>query len=123
MHKQQIIINLLGEPISTGSIYRSVCRGKFATVYMSKAGKDLKESYQWQIKSQYKGKPLDKPLSIALKLHFGTRRRCDWDNFHKLSMDACNGILWADDSQIQTSLVSKHYDKENPRIELEVTEL
>jgi len=118
-----IHITLLGEPLSTGSIYRSVCRGKFATVYMSKAGKDLKEDYQWQIKSQYKGRLLSGDLSIDVKIVYGTRRKADWDNFHKLSMDACTGLIWVDDSQIQEAHVYKLYNKENPRIELLIKEI
>jgi Holliday junction resolvase RusA-like endonuclease len=38
-------------------------------------------------------------------------------------MDALTGIVWLDDSQIQTAHVSKYYDKDNPRIELTIKEL
>lgn len=111
-------IILQGEPKSTNNIYKIVCRGKFGTYYMSKEGKDLKESYQWQVKSQYRGKPLDGSLEVEIKLYFGTKRRSDWDNFHKLSMDALTGIVWVDDSQIQKATVEKFFDKANPRIEI-----
>lgn len=117
-----INITLLGEPKSTNNIYKIVCRGRFGTYYMSKAGKDLKEDYQWQIKSQYKGKPMAISLKIDIGLYFGTKRQCDWDNFHKLSMDACTGLVWDDDSQIQEATVSKFYDKVNPRIEIKIRE-
>lgn len=114
------MITLLGEPLSTGSIYRASCRGSFPTTYMTQKGKDLKESYQWQAKSQWKKRPTSEPIVIGVKLFFGTKRKADWDNFHKLSMDALTGIIWVDDSQIQKATVEKFYDKNNARIEIEI---
>lgn len=89
---------------------------------MSGEGKTLKESYQWQAKSQCK-KILTEDLEIWIKIYFGTKRRCDWDNFHKLSMDSLTGIVWEDDSQIQIAHVEKNYCKENPRIEIIIKEI
>jgi len=114
------MITLLGEPISTGGVYKSVCRGSFPCVYMTQKGKTLKESYQWQAKSQWKKPIIATSIELDIKLYFGTKRRSDWDNFHKLSMDALSGIVWEDDSQIIKATVEKHYSKENPRIEIEI---
>ena len=44
------MITLLGKPESTNQIYRR--HGNI--IYMSKLGKQLKESYQWQAKKQWK---------------------------------------------------------------------
>ncbi len=85
---------------------------------MSSEGKALKEDYQWQAKSQWKGKMLKSPITLSIKLYFGDNRKNDWDNFHKLSMDALTGIVWEDDSQITGATVLKCFDRENPRIEL-----
>lgn len=90
---------------------------------MDKKGKTLKEDYQWQARGQHTGKPLTSRLEIHVKLFFGRRGTRDWDNFHKLSMDALSGIVWEDDEQIDIAHVEKHFDKENPRIEIEVHEL
>ena len=115
---------LFGEPHSTGSLYKHVCRGSFPTVYMSAKGKALKTDYQWQAKSQFMGKkPLSKDIAIKIKIFFGTKRKSDWDNFHKLSMDALTGIVWEDDSQIRRATVELDYDKLTPRIELDIKEL
>lgn len=119
-----INIVLEGQPLSTGHLYKVACRGKFPTVYMTADGKKLKESYQWQAKSQYRRqKPLQRELEVWITLYFGTKRKSDWDNFHKISMDALSGIVWVDDVQIIESHVSKRYDKKNPRIEVEVREI
>ena len=107
---------LLGNPKTTNRLYRR--HGHI--MYMSRDGKELKESYQWQAKSQWKLPILTGDLHIIIRIFFGTKRKADWDNFHKLSMDALSGIVWEDDSQIQIATVIKDYDKLNPRIEIDI---
>jgi Holliday junction resolvase RusA-like endonuclease len=116
-------ITLLGEPKSTQHIYKMSCVGGFARMYMSSEGKALKESYQWQAKSQHSGPPFEGPVSVSIVLYFQTKRQGDWDNFHKISMDALTGIVWVDDKQIKSARVTMSYDKKNPRIEIEVSRL
>jgi crossover junction endodeoxyribonuclease RusA len=45
-------------------------------------------------------------------------RRGDLDNTAKCLLDACNGCLWLDDSQIVGLMLLRHDDKHNPRVEL-----
>lgn len=111
-------IILLGEPKSTGAIYKITCRGRFGTYYVSQEGKAVKASYLKQVAEQWKQEKILEPVSITIDLYFGTKRQCDIDNFHKLSLDSLTGTVWEDDSQIQKMIVEKHYDKENPRIEI-----
>lgn len=86
--------------------------------YMTNEARDLKEAYQWEAKSQWKGKPLTGDICLDIRLYFDNHRKRDWDNFHKLSMDALTGIAWEDDSQIKEATVKMGYDKADPRIEL-----
>lgn len=113
-------MTLTGQPKSTNHIYKNTCRGGFSSTYLSPEGKALKEQYQWEARSQWPGKPLECELEVTVHLYFGTTRKCDWDNFHKLWQDALNGIVWKDDSQIVVAHVFKHYDKHKPRIEVDV---
>lgn len=113
-------IVLLGEPKSTNNIYKSTCRGRFASVYMSKEGKDLKESYTLQAINQFKKKPHECELEVTVNLYHGTHRRSDIDNFNKILFDSLTGLVWVDDSQIVVLTTRKHYDKNNPRIEIEI---
>lgn len=113
-------IILKGKPKSTRAVYRSMCRGSVPTVYLSAEARALKEDYQWQAKSQWQKKPLSGPLTVIISTYHDTKRKNDWDNFHKLSMDALTGIVYDDDSQITKAVVNKCYDKEDPRIEIEV---
>lgn len=117
-------IILKGKPLTTNRIYKSVCRGNFPKVYLSNEGKSLKESYQWQAKQQWgHEEPLKGRLKVTIITYHGMNGKKDWDNFHKLSMDALSGIVYEDDSQIYFATVMKAYDKKDPRIEIEIEEL
>ena len=85
---------------------------------MTPEGKALKEQYQWEAKSQWKGKPLEGDIEVSITLYFGTKRRADLDNFNKLSLDALTGIAYLDDSQISELHLKRAYDKIKPRIEI-----
>src|SRR3978361_516293 len=114
-------IVLSGEPKSTQHIYRNTCRGGFSTTYMTAEGKALKEQYQWEARSPWKGKPLEGDIEVSITLYFGTKRRADLDNFNKLSMDALTGIAYLDDSQIAKLTIERGYDKARPKIEIGLT--
>jgi Holliday junction resolvase RusA-like endonuclease len=116
-------IVLSGEPKSTQHIYGLACRGRFPQRYMTPAGKRLKWEYQLEARSQWRGKPLTGDIEVSVTLYFGTKRRADWDNFHKLSCDALSGIAYEDDSQIRQVTVALAYDKQKPRIEIAVAPL
>jgi Holliday junction resolvase RusA-like endonuclease len=90
---------------------------------MTPAGKALKEQIQWEAKAQWKRKPLVGHVAVSITLYFGTKRKADWDNFHKLSCDALSGIAYGDDSQIKRAVVAVGYDKQRPRIEIAVEPL
>lgn len=87
---------------------------------MSKEGKKVKASYVEQTIAQWPNKPLTGDVTVHVGLYFGTKRKADIDNFHKLSFDALTKIVWVDDSQIQKMTVEKFYDKKNPRTEITI---
>ena len=118
-----MILILKGKPISTNSIYRYTCRGKFPAMYMTKDGKELKESYQWQLKNQFKNKPFKNDVGLQVDLFFNNNRKNDIDNFQKILQDSMNGIIFDDDSQIQELTIRKNIDKKFSRIEVEIYEL
>lgn len=55
------------------------------------------------------------------KFNRSSRRFGDCDNLFKAVADALNGICYEDDSQIVVASVEKHVDKENPRVEVALT--
>jgi crossover junction endodeoxyribonuclease RusA len=114
------MITLTGNPFSTNNIYFSSPKMKPGMRIMSQKARDRKEQYGWEAKSQWHKGILQGDVEINIRLYFGDKRRRDWDNYHKLSIDALTGIVWEDDSQIQIAHVRKYYDKEKPRIEVEI---
>lgn len=116
-------IILEGAPQSTNHLYKHTCFGNRPRVYMDANGKAMKESYQWQVKSQWKENMIVDNIELEIDLYFKDRRRRDWDNYHKITMDAMEDIVFKDDSQIQKTTVIKHIDKENPRTEIIIKKL
>lgn len=115
-------IILRGEPKSTQHIYKITCR-PFPSMYMTPEGRSIKEDYAWQAKSQWKGPLLSVPFGMNVWFFHGTRRKQDIDNYSKLLFDALTRVVWEDDNLIHQMHSYKEYDKENPRIEIELFEL
>jgi Holliday junction resolvase RusA-like endonuclease len=59
-------------------------------------------------------------FAVELDVYTQDARRRDLDNFAKTVGDACNGVIWEDDSQIVEWRLRKHIDRERPRIEVRV---
>lgn len=112
---------LLGQPRSTQHCYKYRNAGRFIQGYMDTKCKSLKEDYQKQLMNQVSTPILKTPLKAKIALWHGTKRVTDIDNFNKLILDALTGIVYEDDSQIEELTITKHYDKENPRVEIEIT--
>ncbi len=108
-----IRIKLKDTPPSTQHIYRH----NGPRMYMTKEGQDCKEAYKWEIRSQYRGKPLTEPVSVIIELYWDDKRKRDVDNFNKLILDAGSGLLWKDDSQI-TELVIRKYSGKKKGVDL-----
>ena len=109
-------LTLSGNPISTNNLYRHIGN----RVYMTQKGKDLKEQYAWEIYSQEK-ETFDGLVEVEITYYFGNRRKNDIDNFSKVILDSITDAgIWEDDSQIAKMTIIKKYDKENPRIEIQI---
>ncbi len=89
-------------------------------MYMTKDGRDLKQSYQLEAKSQWRKKPLEGDIELWVTFYFGTKRKRDLDNANKLWQDALSGIVYIDDSQICHLHLERAYDAKRPRIEIDV---
>lgn len=58
-------------------------------------------------------------LSVYRKFNATSRNFGDLDNHAKAICDAFNGLIYRDDSQIISTLLTKHTDKTSPRIVVE----
>lgn len=104
-------------PLSTNHLYAHSGRMRF----MTSKGKENKEALQWETRTQYRGKPLTCPVRLKIALWWADKRKHDIDNI-KILLDAFTGILYEDDGQITELHIMKGYDKENPRVEIELLE-
>lgn len=88
---------------------------------MKSEAKKVKFSYQTMIRQQAskkRWKCYDWVCHVSVFLYFPDSRRRDRDNYHKLSMDAMEWIIFDDDSQIEEWHVYKRIDRDNPRMEI-----
>jgi len=104
---------------------------KSGIAYTPSKTREAEKLIAWEIRKQYKGEPSDKPISISMTFYMPTPKarkdivgephikRPDLDNCCKLATDACNGILWLDDSQIWAMTCEKVYSN-YPHIEMQV---
>ena len=101
--------------------------GKGGKVYQAEKITAYKNMIGYAAKNAMEGKP---PTLDALKINLRFYRRFkvtsrsfgDCDNLAKAILDACNGVIWADDAQITRLTVEKH-KAETAKIEMEITEV
>lgn len=76
-------------------------RPRFANgrAYTPKATRDYEALLAWHFRMA-KQDPLEGPLSVELT--FTTKSKADIDNLIKACLDAGNGTLWRDDSQVRS---------------------
>lgn len=119
---------------------RFVKRGNFVQAYDPKTSKEFK----CKLKELAKGfhmTPSESALKVSIVFHMSipkskpkkwreraarNEEKCtvhkDLDNLGKSVLDALTGTMWKDDSQIVELHLSKIYS-DNPRIEMEMTEV
>jgi len=117
-----IALRIVPAPISANGLYRIAAR-PFPRIYMTQDGKDLKEAYQWQLKTQWRQRPIKKGVELILYIYYPDKKRRDADNAMKIVFDALKQIVFEDDSQVMHYSVYKRVDKQNPRVDIDVQEL
>ena len=120
---------------------RAARMGRGIRLYDPKKVSVYKKQLAMMCKFQYKQAPLTGPLMVELNFfrHIqssiskkerelrmsGSHRpvvKPDTDNYIKSTLDGLNGLLWEDDNQIVDLIAHKYYS-DNPRVEIEVTQL
>lgn len=67
--------------------------------------------------------PLKRRYVVHLRIVVPDHRRRDLDNIEKCVLDALNGVLWADDSQVDEVHKRREIDALRPRLEIVVIAL
>lgn len=67
--------------------------------------------------------PHSTDISVYIVFQIDNRRKNDLDNMLKSLFDACNGILWVDDSLVNSIYANKIYVKgESPKITIRIND-
>lgn len=110
------MITIFTKPVPVNQKY-GVINGR---MLLQKKYRDTKEAIAWEIRSEWTGEPLVGDVALNILIYFGNNRKNDIDNCLKCILDAAEGVLFEDDSQVTELHVFKEYDKENPRVEISV---
>lgn len=98
--------------------------GKKARLILSPEYRDRKEKAEYALLQQWRSKQLSGDLRLKGDVFMPDRRKRDAGNYRKLITDALSGIAYGDDSQIASETWDRAgYDKENPRIEITITQI
>ena len=113
-------ITILGNPPSDNLLYGMVARGKRVVKFMTKKCKTFKNIARLSVKEP---NPTKRPIMMNINVYFGDRRKRDIQGHLKCLIDALQGLLYEDDSQIISLTATKYYDKKIPRSEVTILEL
>lgn len=86
------------------------------------ATREWEEVVGWQARSQFMRAPLEGDLGIEFIFFRENQIRTDLDNLEKAMLDALQGILYEDDSQIREKSGRIRYHKEHSGVRVTVWE-
>ena len=123
-----VLVQLPGEPRGKGRPRAFVLRGR-ALMHTDAKTRKYEELLRGAARNAMRDRsPLEGPVDMAVEAHFSVPKswpkrrreaalagaephttRPDCDNVVKAALDAFNGIVWRDDSQVVRIIASKHY--------------
>lgn len=112
------MITLYTKPVPVNQKY-GVQRGRMVLQKKYRDAKIALTKEIWVLNSP--NQPATEEVIVNVTFYFGNKKKNDIDNCLKILLDAAEGILFEDDSQIVELHVFKKYNKKNPRIEISVT--
>lgn len=111
-------IIILGNPPSDNHLYGMRVWGKRVIKYITPRGKAYKRLVKLSVPSGIK--ITDKEVFLDIKVFFGDRRKRDIQGHLKALIDALQGVVYVDDSQVVAIQAIKFYDKDMPRTTVEI---
>jgi len=99
-------------------------RGRKAYVYTPERTKNYEQLVALCASAAYAGDVLACPVAVTIDLHLYGKRRIDVDNCAKSILDGMNGIVYADDNQVEDLRVRKLRvkNRKRERVEIEIRE-
>lgn len=108
-------------PPSANAYWRSIVRGKHASVITSKDGREYQKACESRLRAGGVTR-LAGPCAVEIAAYFPNRRG-DLDNRIKPVLDVLQGHAFENDSQVEHLSITRHIDKDDPRVEVTVFEL
>lgn len=91
-----------GDPVPKGRPRTDLRSGR---VYTPHTTKDAEDALRWRLRGTRVKPNRTDGLLVELTFRLATWRAADIDNLLKLVLDAGNGIVWADDKQVEELVV------------------
>lgn len=117
-----LTFSVQGEPVPKQSFRVSRSNGRTGGFTDARV-KGWQETVAWEARMamQKMSVPiLTNSTRVRLVFKLGNRRRVDLDNLSKAVLDAMNGVVWKDDTQINELHLSKSVDKSGVGVTVEV---
>lgn len=112
-------LTVLGSPVPKGR--PRVVKGHAYTPKRTRDYEKLVRDYaalEWHLQE-----PMDGRLAVTLRYYMASARRADLDNLCKSVLDALQGVVFANDDQVEVLHAERYIDRDNPRAEILVEEL
>lgn len=110
-------LHVLPYPPSVNHYWRMIVKGKRAIPILSREAREYKQSMASHAAGH---QPSQDPVCLTIRL-YRPRKAGDIDGPLKPLLDALQGFLYVNDSQIVEMHVYRLDDKEAPRVEVEVS--
>lgn len=114
-----ISFNLEILPVGVNHAYSDNRNGRR---FLTSIGREYKEAIGWAARENNPQGILFKKPSVHIIYTYPDHRRRDIDSGIKLTLDALNGVLWDDDSQVVELHVLKRFARNRPSISITVQE-
>jgi Holliday junction resolvase RusA-like endonuclease len=99
-------------------------KSKYGAIYKTLKARQYIDLVHQTIKEQNENiEILNCNVKVTIIMYQNDKRKRDIDNVLKILLDAMNGIIYIDDSQIIELNINKVCNAENNKIEIEITEL
>lgn len=117
---------LKGDPRTKKNSQRIIMAGRYPRLLPSKAYTEYEEQCLWQIPGAAR-KHLENRINLRCVYYMQTRRKVDLANLLEATCDilVAAGVIEDDNSEIVVSHDGSRveHDKQNPRVEIEITEV
>lgn len=112
---------LEGEPVPKSRARLRVSgRGKVSS-YTPRRTVSAQDAVAMRIRAAFAGDPIaDRDFEVVITYRLASWQRRDLDNLTKLVMDACTGIVWADDSQVRALMLDMEHVDDRPGTLVEI---